>query len=649
MQGGIDPPVIGPMLKRLLHVSLFPLALAVSSPAAVDFAHEVVPILEKNCVECHGGDEAKGGLSINTRALLLDADVVEPGKPEKSLFIEVLTEEDPDYKMPPPGKNKEALSPVEVEVLKRWIAEGAPWEEGFTFAKERYEPPLKPREVKLPPGAPNTNPIDLIVAAHLKHQDTKPPQPLDDRTFLRKVSLDLTGLPPSPQALSQLASGGKLDRAAAVEKLLENDQAYAEHWMTFWNDLLRNEFIGTGYIEGGRQQVTKWLYRSLLENKPFDVFIREIIAPNDESAGFIKGIRWRGEVNASQTTEIQFSQNISQVFLGINMKCASCHDSFTDRWTLREAYGLAAIYAEKPMELVRCDKPTGEMAVASWLFPELGNIDPAKPRDQRLKQLADLVTHPENGRTQRTIVNRLWNQMMGRGIVHPVDAMNTEPWNEDLLDFLANHLVASKYDLKAVMRMIATSRTYQSRAEVRDENAGTYVFQGPVRKRMTAEQFLDSIRSVIGVWPQPDGNAFGKSLTGGQLTAVMEAHGMEEWDNRPVRAVFAKRDELQAALGRPNREQVVSARPDIVTTLEAINLANGPELAGLLKAGALNLHGKVAPRKLIEDTYLAALSRKPTDSEFRVASEILGETPNAEAAEDFLWSIFMLPEFIYIN
>ena len=624
-------------------------ALVSSLHAAVDFAHEVVPILEKNCVECHGGDKSKGGLSINSRALLLDADVLEIGKPKDSLFIEVLTAEDPEERMPPPKKKKETLNPAEIAVLEKWIAEGLLWDEGFTFAVDRYEPPLKPRAVKLPAGASGTNPIDLIVAAHLKSKETKPPQPIDDRTFLRRVTLDLTGLPPSPEALSELPSEGKLDRSAAVDKLLANNQAYAEHWMTFWNDLLRNEYIGTGYIEGGRQQVTTWLYRSLLDNKPFDTFIREIIAPGPDSGGFIKGIKWRGVVNASQTTEIQFSQNVSQVFLGINMKCASCHDSFTDRWTLKEAYGLAQIYSEAPLELVRCDKPTGEKAEASWIFPELGNVDPTKPRDERLKQLAELVTHPENGRTQRTIVNRLWKQMMGRGIVHPVDAMNTEPWNEDILDHLANYLVVSKYDLKAVMRLIATSRTYQSRSEVRDEDEGTYVFKGPVRKRMTAEQFIDSIRHVIGVWPAPDQNAFGKGLTGGQLTAVMEAHELKEWDKRPVRAVFAKRDELQAALGRPNREQVVSARPDIVTTLEAINLANGPELAALLKAGAANLQGKAAPRELIENTYLAALSRKPTDSEVRIAMEILGETPTPEATEDFLWSIFMLPEFIYIN
>ena len=601
-------------------------------------------------MECHGGSKSKGGLSMNTRALLLEADVVKVGEPKGSLMIELLTAEDPDDRMPPPGKKKAALDPAEIAVLERWIADGAKWEDGFTFSEKRYELPLKPRPVKLPQGKPGTNPIDLLVAEHFKKEQIEPPVPIDDRTFLHRLSLDLIGLPPSVETLAELPREGALDRNAATDRLLADNQAYAEHWMTFWNDLLRNEYVGTGYIEGGRQQVTKWLYRSLVENKKFDVFIRELIAPGEESKGFVKGIQWRGTVNASQTQEIQFSQNVSQVFLGINMKCASCHDSFVDRWTLREAYGLAAIYSEKPLELTRCDKPTGEMAVAAWLFPELGEIDAKKPRDERLKQLATLITHPENGRTQRTIVNRIWNQMMGRGIVHPVDAMSTEPWNEDLLDLLANLFVESNYDLKSVIRLIATSRTYQSRSEVRGEENGPYVFRGPVRKRMTAEQFLDSIRSITGVWPKPEQNALANNgLTGGQLKAVMDAHGLKKWDDRPVRAVFASRDELQAALGRPNREQIVSSRPDILTTLEAINLANGPEMAGLLKAGAEKLKAKTASRDLIGKVYLAALSRKPTDSEIRVAAEILGESPSTEATEDFLWSVFMLPEFQYIN
>src|SRR5690606_14688331 len=135
----------------------------------------------------------------------------------------------------------------------------------------------------------------------------------------------------------------------------------------------------------------------------------ELLAPpTAESRGFIDGIQWRGAVNASQVREVQFSQSISQTFLGLNMKCASCHDSFVDRWKLDEAYGLAAIYAERPLEIARCDKPTGRMAKPGWIFPELGEVDAAAPQPERLKQLAALMTHPDNGRFTRTIVNRLW-------------------------------------------------------------------------------------------------------------------------------------------------------------------------------------------------------------------------------------------------
>ncbi len=122
--------------------------------------------------------------------------------------------------------------------------------------------------------------------------------------------------------------------------------------------------------------------------------MREFIPPNKESAGFINGIKWRGEVNASQSLEIQFSQNVSQVFLGINMKCASCHDSFIDRWTLSESYNLAAIYSNTPLELNRCDKPTGKMATPKWIFPELGVVDPKAPKAERLKQLSRVLTQP---------------------------------------------------------------------------------------------------------------------------------------------------------------------------------------------------------------------------------------------------------------
>ncbi len=267
---------------------------------------------------------------------------------------------------------------------------------------------------------------------------------------------------------------------------------------------MRNDYGGTGFITGGRKQISNWLYHALVTNMPFDQFVSELIAPpNDESRGFIDGIKWRGDVSAGQTVEIQFAQSVSQSFLGINMKCASCHDSFIDRWKLSEAYGLAAIYSTRPLEINRCDKPIGQQAAASWLFPEIGQVDAKAAQPERLKQLAALMIHPQNGRTTRTIVNRLWQRLMGRGIVHPVDAMQTEPWNADLLDYLATYLTEHGYDLKQTLALIATSQAYQSHAQVVTKGSDDhgYVYAGPRAKRLTAEQFVDAIWQMTGAAP----------------------------------------------------------------------------------------------------------------------------------------------------
>ena len=163
---------------------------------------------------------------------------------------------------------------------------------------------------------------------------------------------------------------------------------------------------------------------------------------------------------------------------------------------------MAAIYADKPLELNRCDKPTGKMATPKWIFPELGNVDPKAPKAERLKQLAALMTHPDNGRFTRTAVNRIWHRLMGRGIVHPVDAMHTQPWNEDLLNYLAMRFAADGYDLRKFIRFVMTSQAYQSRAVILEAEPGeNYLYAGPLAKRMTAEQLIDSIWQITGAHP----------------------------------------------------------------------------------------------------------------------------------------------------
>ncbi|PQO28822.1 DUF1549 domain-containing protein [Blastopirellula marina] len=492
---------------RILSLFLALLAFSPAFGAEVDFAHEIVPLLKQKCGNCHSGTQKEGAFSFNTREDLITGGesgaAIVPRKVSEGELIARITTDDEFSRMPPEG---EPLSAEQIGLLKRWIESGAQWEPGFTFGEPLYEPPLRPRRPELPAAvAGRTNPIDRILDAQLASQKRPLPEPLGDEAFLRRAYLDLIGILPTPEERVAFLSDSSPDkRTKLVDSLLARDINYAEHWLTFWNDLLRNDYAGTGFITGGRTQISKWLYEALVTNKPYDQFVRELIAPpTPESAGFAGGIKWRGEVSAGQTVEIQFAQNVGQSFLGINLKCASCHDSFIDRWKLKDSFGLAAVYAQRPLEIHRCDKPIGENAQAAWLFPELGQIDANASQPERLKQLANLMTHRENGRFTRTIVNRLWHRMMGYGIVHPTDAMQSPPWNADLLDFLAEDLVDHNYDLKATLKLIATSQAYQSQAQrvTEDSDNAGYQYAGPRTKRMTAEQFVDCVWEITQTAP----------------------------------------------------------------------------------------------------------------------------------------------------
>jgi hypothetical protein len=222
--------------------------------------------------------------------------------------------------------------------------------------------------------------------------------------------------------------------------------------------------------------------------------------------------------------------------------------------------------------------------------------------------------------------------------------MANPPFDADLLDYLGTFLSDNKYDLKKLMEHVVTSRAYQSRpAILKEEVTGeSYVFRGPELKRLTAEQFLDAIWQVTGTGPQ-------KAAAPVRLPAWTDATPVER---RQVRASLMTSDALMRSLGRPNREQVVTTRPDQLTTLQAIDLANGKELAALLTRGATALrkaHPKATAAELTETVYRRALCRKPTTEEAQVAGEILGEKMSDDGVADLLWAVFMLPEFQLIR
>src|SRR5262245_13412401 len=616
--------MILPRIAFLFIVAAIPVRAA--DPTPVDFAHDVVPILKTHCAKCHTNGTYKGSMSLDTRPDAVKKAAV-PGKSGESKLIKRITSEDPDERMPPEGPR---LSDKEVRVLRAWIDEGLAWESGFSFKARTYVAPIKPRRPALPTGS--GHPIDRILGKYFAQLKLTAPPPLDDAAFSRRVFLDLIGLLPAPGELEAFVADMAADkRDLLVRRLLHDRRAYADHWLAFWNDLLRNEYKGTGYIDGGRKQITAWLYQSLLDNKPYDKFVRELISPGPDSEGFAKGIKWRGAVNASQVVELQFAQNVGQVFFGANLKCASCHDSFIDHWKLDDAYGMAAVIADKPLMNHRCEQPTGKTTGPKLLFPELGTIDPALPKAKRLERLADLTTGAENGRFTRTIANRIWHRLMGRGIVHPVDQMVDRPWSEDLLDYLATYLLDNGYDLQKLLAHITSSEAYRARAVPVAKEVGVdeYVYRGPELKRLTAEEFVDAIWMLTGTAP---------------AKPVAQAKIPDFADGTPderqfVRATLVDCDALMRSLGRPNREQVVTTRPDQLSTLQALDLANGQILASTLARGAANMlkaNPKSTTDAIAERVFVQALGRKPTADELAAARELVGEKPTTEGVADLL-------------
>jgi hypothetical protein len=245
------------------------------------------------------------------------AEVLSKDRSTSELLTRVTTK-DPDLRMPPEGPG---LSAVEIAAIEQWVRAGLPWEQGFSFGAQGYEPPLLPRRPELPaPSSPDrTHPIDRILDADRAARSLAPLGSIKDEVFIRRLYLDLIGLLPTPEQTQAFLADPTADkRVKLIRSLLDRDIEYTEHWLTFWNDQLRNDYSGTGFITGGRTQISKWLYEALINNKPYDAMARELIAPlSGESAGFANGIRWRGEVSAGQTVEIQFAQSLGQAFLGI--------------------------------------------------------------------------------------------------------------------------------------------------------------------------------------------------------------------------------------------------------------------------------------------------------------------------------------------
>lgn len=451
---------------------------------AVDFHREIKPILEAKCYNCHQGAKGKGGLRLDLRdeALLggnADGPAIVPHQPAASALIQRITNPDPDEAMPAKG---DRLTAAEIALFRRWIEEGAVW-------------PDFPREgLALTPLT-------------------------DDLTFLRRVTLDTIGLTPSEADVAAFLADRSPERRTRVIDRLLADPRWADHQMGYWLDVLAENPNLINPTLNNTGPFRWWLYESLRDNKPVDLMVTELLRLEGSErfggpAGF--GVATQNDVPMAAKGII-----VSSAFLGVEMKCARCHDAPTHVSKQKQLFELAAMLQAKPLKvpttssvpmdhlraggrepLIEVTLPPGSTVSPGWPFAEFCDEataaalaeDPASSRDR----LAALVTAPQNERFAQVMVNRLWQRLMGRGIVETVgDWEKSSPSHPELLRWLGRELVRSGYDLKAVARLILTSHAYQ-RAADRALTAAGPLFAAPAPRPIGAEQLVDSMFAATG-------------------------------------------------------------------------------------------------------------------------------------------------------
>ena len=483
--------------------------------------------------------------------------------------------------------------------------------------------------------------IDKNVWDKLERLGIPPSERADDSTFLRRIYLDVIGtLPTATEASAFLADAAPDKRAKLIDKLLERPE-YADFWAMKWADILKVD--KDAVTPQGAVAMTRWIRRQFAENRPYDQFTRDVVT----AKGSIGADGPAAIFKALGTPEVA-ARGISQVFLGVRIECAECHHHPSEKWGQDDYWALAGMFsgvALKPL-------PGGAEAVVWKIGADLGPkvsksktatvpakslgapATPFTPSDDRRKLLADWMTTADNPYFATVIVNRLWAHYLGRGLVEPIDDIRaTNPAsNEPLLAALTVHLREKKYDLKAFAKTLLLSRAYQLSSKSVEGNAlDEQNFSHAAVKPMPAEVLLDAVSQVTGAPEKFNGWPEG-------------FRAIQVWDNRMPSYFFR-------IFGRPVRFSVCECeRGTDPSITQALHLMNSPEIAAKIKAKAGTAR-KLAdsdkkPEAIIDELFLGALSRKPTDAERMKLLEAFTDDRRA-AVEDVLWAVLNSKEFLY--
>jgi hypothetical protein len=503
------------------------------------------------------------------------------------------------------------------------------------------------------------NYIDKHIFTKLRALRVNPSELCSDSVFMRRAYLDLLGiLPGAEEARAFTADSRRNKRARLIDELLQRNE-FAEFWALKWADLFRNE--EKTIDRKGVQAFHGWIASALRENKPIDQFVREIVSARGSTylnppANYYRALR--DPVTRAEAT--------AQVFLGVRLQCAQCHNHPFDRWSQDDYYDWASIFARVNYKVLannrrdNLDKHefNGEQIVYLASEGNVTNARNGKPAAARflgapkkltkdedpLREVARWVT--TNPLFAKSQANRVWFHLMGRGLVEPIDDFRpTNPASHpELLDQLARDFAAHEFDLRWLIRMIMNSRAYQLSSEPNESNAADEVnFSHVFPRRLTAEQLLDSQHAALAVPAKFNGYPIG--MRAGQLPGV-EAVRLREKRR-------SSSDTFLTLFGKPMRLLSCECERSSETTMnQAFNLVSGPEINDLLSAPDNRIQtlldaGRPA-REILTELFWTMLSRPPTQSELlEFSARIEKAESKRKAYEDIAWALLNAKEFVF--
>jgi hypothetical protein len=496
------------------------------------------------------------------------------------------------------------------------------------------------------PKLAETNYIDTLVDENLHKLRILPSGICTDEEFVRRAFIDIAGVYPEAKDMRTfLADANSNKRAALVDSLLERKE-FTELWVMKWAELLQiRSSINNNQPPFYKNALLyyNWLSERIGKNIPINEIVVELLA---STGGTVSS----PAVNFYQTEldQLKLTENVAQVFMGMRIQCAQCHNHPFDRWTMDDYYGFKAFFAQigrkatdDPAEVIIYNSKGGEskhfltQAVMKPKF--LGGDTPELAPDQdRRKVLADWMASPKNPFFARNIANIIWSHFNGVGVVEPVDdvRVSNPPSNPDLIAALATHLTEYNFDMRKFVRDVCNSQTYQRSTKVNETNAGDKRnFSHAQVRRVRAEVLLDAISQITDTPNKFQGLPLG-------ARAVQIADG-------------AVSNYFLTTFGRAKRESVCSCEVKMEPTLsQALHLMNGDAVNDRIKQGrvvAKMIQEKKSDRDIVEDLFLRVFGRMPIDKEWANVQQAIAEDSGARqnVLEDLFWALLNSKEFYF--